>query len=96
MATTNTTLTDNEIKVLESCLNYDNRDCQLEDNPSNTDASDIAALLGWTRQQAGGLMSSLEKKGMIWIEDADYWKGLVYLTDKGINTIFDIIEAEQH
>lgn len=92
MTTANVTLTDNEIKVLESCLIYDVRECQLQCNPSDTVAADIAKLLGWTLQQAGGLMSSLQKKGMIWLEDHDD-RTDVYLTDEGVNAIFDVIEA---
>jgi len=92
----NINLTDNEIRFLEICLNYDNRENQLSDNFSNGGVREIMAEFGWNAQQAGGLISSLEQKGMGYM-DMDGVNGepadIFWLTEKGVNTIFDIIEA---
>jgi len=47
------------------------------------------------------LIASLEKKGVVWIDDRQGdWPNcmtkyhIVWLTEKGVNAIFDIIEKE--
>ena len=96
-------LTDNEIKAMKACLNYRNREDQMYDNFSDTGPVDIAKELGWDMHQVGGLLASLENKGMAWVDDRSddsHMKGcgtdmhIVWLTEKGVNAIFDIIEKE--
>ena len=87
-------LTTNEIEILKACLTYDNRRLQLQDNPSDMGAEDIAEHLGWTMNQAGGVMSSLQKKDMLFIDKWNYDEPLVFLTRAGIDAIFDIIEGK--
>jgi len=91
-------LTDNEIKALEVCLNYDDRASQLDDNYSNGGTAEFMAALGWNEQQVGGLMTSLTEKGLGYADEEGvngqtidtYW-----LTAEGVNAIFDIIEARE-
>ena len=85
-----TTLTNNEIKALEACLNYDNRESQLSDNFSNGDVDELAYALDMNEQQVGGVMTSLTKKGL-GSYDAD--DDIFWLTEDGVNAIFDVIEA---
>lgn len=95
--------TTNEIAAMKLCLNYDDRATQLDDNFSNAGPTDFAKALGWTMHQVGGLVASLEKKGVAWLDNRDGDFGvaaddvdmhIVWLTEKGVNEIFDIIEAE--
>ena len=95
------TFTVNEIAAMKVCLNYDTRAMQLEDNFSNGGVGDLANALGWNMHQIGGLIASLEKKGVVWIDDRQGdWPNcltkyhIVWLTEKGVNAIFDIIEKE--
>jgi hypothetical protein len=97
-----TNFTQNEIAALKMCLNYDNRAHQLDDNHSDASPVTIAKALGWNMNQAGGLISSLSGKGAIWVDDRegepwhkDVSMHIVYLTNKGVDAIFDIIEAEK-
>ena len=97
------TFTANEIAAMKLCLNYDDRAEQIDDNFSNAGPTDFAKALGWTMHQVGGLITNLEKKGVAWLDNREGECGIrtddvdmhiVWLTEKGVNEIFDIIEAE--
>ncbi len=92
-------LTDNEITALKACLNYSDRESQLGDNMSVGGTAEFMDELGWNAQQVGGLISSLEKKGVAYREVDDEVNGVpvdtVWLTELGVNVIFDILEAEE-
>jgi len=88
----NVTLTDNEIRAIKLTLNYDNRDDQLCDNFSNAGMEEMMLEFGWSHHQVAGLMGSLEKKRMGFYDKDDE---LFWLTEKGVVTIFNIIEQEQ-
>jgi len=86
-------LTENEIKALKMCLNYNDRASQLSDNYSNAGAEDFALMLfNGNMQAAGGLITSLTSKGMGDVDNDD--ADIFWLSEKGVNTIFDILEAE--
>ena len=86
-------LTENEIKALKLCLNYEDRESQLSDNYSNGGPEEFAAaIFNGNLHAAGGLISSLEKKGLGVMDTED---DIFWLTEKGVNTIFDIIENEK-
>ena len=87
-------LTDNEVKALKICLNCNTRESQLEDNFSNGGASEFMAALGWTNKQVAGLISSLEQKGLGCGDHNDGNGHIFWLTEFGVNTIFDVIEKE--
>jgi hypothetical protein len=96
-----TNLTQNEITALKSCLNYDDREGQLSDNFSNGGPDEFKKALGWNDQQVGGLITSLQEKGLGDIDDrsgelawGEKLPHIFWLSDKGVNAIFDIIEAE--
>lgn len=90
-------LTENEITALKACLNYSDRESQLSDNMSNGGTAEFKAELGWNSQQVGGLISSLIEKGLGY-PDEDGVNGndvdIFWLTEKGVNAIFDVIEAD--
>ena len=86
-----TKLTPNEIIAMELTLNYNDRESQQGDNYSVAGVKEIRAELGWSGKQVGGLISSLEQKGMAVMDDEGY--DLLWLTDEGVNAIFDIIEG---
>jgi hypothetical protein len=90
-ATLETDMTNNEIAILKACLNYETREEQLSDNFSNGDVDEFTFATGLNEQQVGGVMTSLTKKGYgSYDEDDD----IFWLTEAGVNAIFDIIEAE--
>jgi len=90
-------LTPAEAVALETCLNYDNREGQLCDNFSNGSLEEFAHALYWNKHQVAGLMSSLEQKGLAYA-DTDGVNGydvdIVWITEKGVNAIFDHLEAQ--
>jgi hypothetical protein len=86
-------LTDNEIIALKVCLNYDNRACQLSDNFSNGGQDEFKAALGWNDRQVSALIGSLESKGLGYGDDNEGNGHIFWLSDLGVNTIFDIIEG---
>jgi len=101
------TVTANEIVALKECLNYDDRSAQLADNYSNGGVDEFMKALGWNAKQVGGLISSLTEKGLVYHETAEErWEeggfgqkrsdfyDICWLTELGVNTIFDIIESE--
>lgn len=97
-----TNFTQNEIAALKMCMNYDDRESQHGDNHSDATPVTIAEALGWNMNQAGGLISSLSSKGVIWVDDRegepwhkDVSMHVVYLTEIGVDAIFDIVEAEK-
>ena len=95
------TFTVNEIAAMKMCLNYDDRESQHGDNHSDCGPEDIAKSFGWNMHQAGGLIASLSNKEVAWLDDreGEPWHNdptmhVLYLTEKGVNAIFDIIEKE--
>ena len=85
------TLTLNEIKAL-SCIAADTREETKEwaEETSEIIARDIALEMQWTEQQVGGLVSSLEQKGVAAI---DAYNGDLNWLDGGIDTYFDNLKA---
>ena len=97
-----TNFTQNEIAALKMCMNYDDRESQQGDNHSDATPVTIAKALNWNMNQAGGLISSLSSKGAVWVDERvgepyhkDVSMHIVYLTEKGVNEIFDIVETEK-
>jgi hypothetical protein len=97
-------LTENEIVAMKQCLNSSSREGQLGDNYSNGGTQEFMDALkntkgeGWNAQQVGGLMSSLEQKGMGFADEEGVNGAAVdifWLTEKGVNAIFDVIDAEE-
>lgn len=83
-------LTANEIAALELTLNYNDREVQKSDNYSNAGIEEFASeIFEGNLHAAAGLVSSLEKKGLGVNEDDDE---LFWLSDAGIDAIFDVIE----
>jgi hypothetical protein len=89
-----TTLTANEITALKLCLNYDSRAEQHCDNFSNGGQKEFKAALGWNDKQVAALIGSLIDKGMGYSDDEEGNGNIFWLSDLGVDTIFDIIEAE--
>jgi len=89
-------ITEKETAAMLVCLNYDTRAAQLTDNYSNGSIDDFMQELGWTQQQAAAVIGSLMAKGLA-TSDNDGVNGnkfnTVWLTERGVNAIFDIIEA---
>jgi hypothetical protein len=88
-------LTENEVKALEVCLNYGDREAQLCDNFSNGGHKEFKAALGWNNKQVSALIGSLESKGMGYGDDNDGNGHIFWLSEEGVNAIFDIIEARK-
>ncbi len=89
-----TYLTKNEISALKLCLNYHNRETQIADNYSNAGHPEFKKALDWNDNQVSALIGSLEKKGMGFGDDNNGNGHIFWLTEEGINAIFDIIEKE--
>ena len=86
-----TKLTQNELKAL-SCIAADTRE-ETKDWAEETSCiivSDIADEMKWTEQQVGGLVSSLEQKGVAAI---DQYNGDLNWLKGGIDTYFNNLEA---
>lgn len=88
-------VTQNEATALRVCLNYDTRCAQLEDNFSNGGHEEFKAALGWNDKQVAALIGSLEAKGLGSGDDNEGNGHIFWLSEKGVNVIFDIIEQEQ-
>jgi len=86
-----TTLTLNEIKAL-SCIAADTREETKEWATEGSDVNmiDLTCELKWTEQQVGGLVSSLEQKGVAAICD---WSGDLRWKKGGVDIYFDNLEA---
>lgn len=93
--TTTVTLTENEIIALKACLNYKTREEQLEDNFSNGGLEEFMEVLEWNKKQAAALIGSLEEKGMGYSDENQGNGNIFWLSELGVNTIFNIIEARQ-
>ena len=89
-----TTLTQNEVAALKTCLNYNDRDNQLSDNFSNGGAEEFKAELGWNDKQVAALIGSLESKGMGYGDHNSGNGHIFWLSELGVNTLFDVLEAE--
>lgn len=87
-----TNLTANEITAMKACLNYSTRAEQLSDNYSNGGHAEFKAALGWNDNQVAALIGSLEAKGMGDGDDNEGNGHIFWLSEKGVNAIFDLIE----
>jgi len=97
-------LTDNEMKAVKLCLNYDDRDGQLCDNYSNGGVEEFKRGLGWNAQQVGGLIASLTEKGIGYMDDDPFLviggngklhtPDIFWLTEEGVNAYFDQLELK--
>ena len=87
------TLTANELTALRLCLNYDDRQSQLDDNFSNGGHAEFKKALGWTDKQVAALIKSLEAKGLGWGDDNDGNGHIFWLTEAGVNAVFDVYES---
>ena len=82
-------LTEKEKAFLKICLNYSDLETQLEDNFSNGGIDEAMDLFEGTkqykRQAAGGLLTSLTKKGMgeFWADNDQF-----ALSDRGVYAAF--------
>ncbi len=89
-------VTDAEFIALQTCLNYDTREAQLSDNYSNGGHDAFKKALGWNDQAVAALIGSLESKGLAY-SDNEGVNGnkfnTVWLTEKGVNVVFDQIDA---
>ncbi len=81
-------LTEKEKAFLKLCLNYSDIEEQLDDNYSNGGIDEAMELFEGTtqykRQAAGGLLSSLTKKGMGELWDYDQFA----LSERGVYAAF--------
>jgi hypothetical protein len=93
MTTTLPAPSENEMKCLMVCLNYDSREGQLSDNYSNGGAAEFRAALGWNKEQVAALIGSMEKKGYGYM-DTDGVNGkpvdIFWLSEAAVNMIFDM------
>jgi len=87
-----TNITKNEAAAMIVSLNYTNRDDQLSDNYSNASIETLMQTLGWSAQQVGGLATSLTDKGLAFVDDVDTGEGILWLTEAGVNAVFDYVE----
>jgi len=83
-------LTEKEKAFLKICLNYDNLETQISDNFSNGGIDEAMDLFEGSsasrRKAAGGLLTSLQKKGMgeLWTDNDQF-----QLSHRGIRAAFE-------
>lgn len=89
-------ITENEGRALVACLNYNDIEDQLDDNYSNGGPDEFAELLGWNKKQVGGLISSLEKKGLGFeepVENGLEEYSIFWLSELGVRVAFAFSES---
>lgn len=85
-------LTETEATILAACLNDDTREGQLDDNYSNGGIEEFAAALPHLNQyELGGHVTNLIKRRLITSPD-DESNGIIWITEDGVNAIFDHME----
>ena len=83
-------LTQNEMQVMKLTLNYEDRESQLSDNMCNAGTVDVMQNTGWSKEKVGGVISSLEKKGLIEPDESKRgYAFIIWLTREGVNAYFD-------
>jgi len=86
-------ITEKESKLMELCFNGEPSRHQHGDNFSEVGPFDIMEILCWTKEQVGGVISSLEKKKLVWSEPESnkygYVPATVHLTEEGIDAYCD-------
>ena len=87
------TFTENELRAVKVCLNYNDRESQICDNYSNGGVEEFKLELDWNDQQVGGLISSMTEKGIGYIDNEES-DGIFWLTEDGINAYFDQLEKQ--
>ena len=92
-STPDTVLTEGEANFIQTFLA--NNDCGaktpgdlIDDNFSCQCVEDLVEVMGMTPYEVGGYLSSLEKKGVIWVEDERgatlpdlWWASDAYIAD---------------
>tara|TARA_R100000231_G_C5236362_1_gene138308 strand:- start:268 stop:594 length:327 start_codon:yes stop_codon:yes gene_type:complete len=83
-------ITEKESKLMELCFNGEPSRHQHGDNFSEVGPVEIMKILDWTKEQVGGVISSLEQKKLVYSEPADGTvPATVWLTEDGIDTYCD-------
>ena len=86
-------ITEKESKLLELCFNGEPSRDQHGDNFSEVGPIEIMEILNWTKEQVGGVISSLEKKNLVYSEPEcnkyGYVPATVWLTEEGIDAYCD-------
>ena len=86
-----TNLTNPQINAMLATLNYQDRDSQKADNYSNAGTDELAAQ-GWTPSLITRTFIELTDLGLASYDDGS---DQLSLTDLGIDTIFDYLDAQK-
>src|SRR5690625_7662447 len=91
----NNKLTEIEATILRTCLNYNDRESQLDDNFSNGGIEEFeAALPDLNRNQIGAHMTNLIKRGYITEPDPES-RGIVWTSEDGVHAILAHLEPNR-
>jgi len=80
----NLNLTDKEQSVLTNLID----NLYAEPGFSDVCAEDLSELTGLNKNAVGGVLTSLQAKGIVWVSEPEYWQGrieipaIVYLCQK--------------
>lgn len=91
--------TDNELKIIglfNRFMNYDTLEANLEDNCTCLDVKVLAELSGLTVKSVKGVVGSLTKKNLVFVDEFNMGQTVLMVTDKGIREYFRLNEEKEN
>ena len=77
------------IKAIGSSLNYDTLEANIDDNATALEIKETAEITGLSTKQVRGIFSSLEQKGLMYLEEMNMgtWR-IMAITEEGLREYY--------
>lgn len=80
------------IKAFRNSMNYDTLEANLSDNCTCLDVKELAQITGQTVKTIKGVVGSLTKKNLIFVDADGFGQTWLMVTDEGIKAYFELFE----
>lgn len=80
------------IKAFRNSMNYDTLEANLNDNCTCLDVKALAQITGQTVKTIKGVVGSLTKKNLVFVDEFNFGETCLMVTDEGIKAYFELFE----
>ena len=80
------------IKAFRNSMNYDTLEANLNDNCTCLDVNELSQITGYSVKRVKGIVGSLTKKNLIFVDTFNFGETALMVTDEGIKAYFELFE----
>lgn len=80
------------IKAFRNSMNYDTLEANLNDNCTCLDVKELAQITGQTVKTIKGVVGSLTKKNLVYVEEYNFGETCLMVTNEGIEAYFELFK----